>query len=228
VWRCRENPGKTLSPEDGRTVGRVDKADVRRELKDLYAPSSRDFSVVEVPRLPFLMVDGEGDPNTAAAYRDAVEALYSVSYTLKFASKRQLGKDYVVPPLEGLWSAADPLAFSRRAKDEWRWTMLILQPSWISAAMVEEAVAAVTAKKALPALPLLRFEEYEEGRSVQILHIGSYDHEAPTLRRLHQQYMPAHGYDFNGRHHEIYLSDPRRTEAAKLRTVLRQPVRPAR
>ncbi len=203
----------------------MEKIDFRKELKELYAPSNKDFSVVDVPRMSFLMIDGEGNPNTAKSYSDAVEALYAVSYPLKFASKKQLDKDYVVAPLEGLWSAADPSAFGRRAKDEWRWTMMIMQPAWITFGLVEQALAATKAKKNLPALPLLRFGEYDEGQAVQILHIGSYDEEAPTLNRLHQEYMPAHGYDFNGRHHEIYLGDPRKTEASKLKTILRQPVK---
>lgn len=203
----------------------MEKTDFRKELKALYAPTSKGFSVVDIPRLSFLMVDGEGNPNTATSYSDAVEALYSVSYALKFASKKDLGKDYGVAPLEGLWSATDPSAFGRRAKDEWRWTMMIMQPSWITTEMVDKAIEPVQAKKNRPALPLLRFSEYEEGKAVQILHIGSYDAEAPTLHQLHHEYMPAHGYDFNGRHHEIYLGDPRKTEASKLKTILRQPVR---
>jgi hypothetical protein len=203
---------------------KMTKLDFRKQMKELYAPSGKDFSVVDVPRMAFLMVDGNGDPNTAQSYADAVQALYSVSYAVKFASK-QAGRDYVVAPLEGLWSAADPSAFGRGAKNEWCWTMMIMQPAWITADLVEHAVTA-TARKKLSALPLLRFEEYEEGTAVQILHVGAYDDEAPTLNRLHQQYMPAHGYVFNGRHHEIYLSDPRKSEPAKLRTILRQPVKP--
>jgi hypothetical protein len=203
----------------------VEKVDFRRELKEFYAPSSREFAVVEVPPLSFLMVDGEGDPDTAPAYREAVEALYSVSWALKFASREEVGRDHVVPPLEGLWWAEDPSVFGRRVKDEWRWTMMIMQPGWITAEMVAQARAVTAAKKDLPALPLLRFETYAEGRAVQVLHIGSYEDETPVLARLHQEYMPAHGLEFNGRHHEVYLSDPRRTAPAKLRTVLRQPCR---
>lgn len=203
----------------------MEKIDFRREFKDLYAPSSKDFSIVDVPSMRFLMVDGQGDPNSAESYREAVEAVYAVSYVLKFASKKELDKDYVVAPLEGLWSAPDPSAFELRAKDEWQWTMLIVQPSWISVEMVDFAFGAAQAKKDLPALSLLRLEDFAEGQSVQILHIGSYDDEAPTLRRLHTEFMPAHGLTFNGRHHEIYLSDPRKTEAAKLKTILRQPVK---
>jgi len=155
-------------PERAYFLSKMEKIDFRKELKGLYAPSSKDFSVVDVPRMSFLMIDGEGNPNTAKSYSDAVEALYSVSYALKFASKKQLDKDHVVAPLEGLWSAADPSAFGRRAKDEWRWTMMIMQPAWITIEMVEQALAATKAKKNLPALPLLRFEEYDEGQAVQI------------------------------------------------------------
>ncbi len=204
----------------------MEKTDLRKEFRELYAPSSRAFSVVDVPRMSFLMVDGEGDPNTASAYREAVEALYSVSYAIKFAAKRELGRDHVVAPLEGLWSADDPSFFTRRAKDEWHWTMLIMQPPWIPAELVEQARVTTAAKKDLPALPLLRLADYEEGTSVQVLHVGPYDDEAPTLRRLHEEYMPARELEFNGRHHEIYLGDPRRAQPSKLRTVLRQPVRP--
>ncbi|GIG85489.1 GyrI-like domain-containing protein [Plantactinospora endophytica] len=200
------------------------KSDIKRDRKDLYAPRAGRFELVEVPELPYLMVDGEGDPNTSTAYQDAVTALYSVSYAVKFASKRQLGRDYVVAPLEGLWSADDPSVFVTRDKHEWRWTMMVTQPEWITPAMVEEAIELTAAKKQLPALDRLRFERYAEGLSVQVLHVGSYDDEGPVLARLHDEFMPANGLAFNGPHHEIYLSDPRKTEPAKLRTLLRQPV----
>lgn len=182
--------------------------------------------MVDVPEIAYLMIDGTGDPNTATSYRDAVEALYAVSYTLKFASRKHLDRDYVVGPLEGLWSAADPLSFRQRAKDEWQWTMMIVQPDWITGEMVAEATVTTAAKKDLCAIPLLRHERYCEGRSVQILHIGSYDDETTVLARLHDEFMPTHGLTFNGRHHEIYLSDPRKTVPDKLKTILRQPVRP--
>lgn len=199
------------------------KSDIKRDRKDLYAPRPGRFALVDVPELPFLMIDGEGDPNTAQSYQDAFAALYAMSYALKAASKQRLGRDYVVGPLEGLWSADDPAAFVTRAKSTWQWTMMITQPDWITAAMVDEARLAV-ARKQLPAVAQIRFERYAEGLSVQTLHIGSYDEEAAVLERLHHEFMPAHGLTFNGRHHEIYLSDPRRTEPAKLRTILRQPV----
>lgn len=202
----------------------VDKYDVKVARKDLYS-APKDFTRVEVPPLQYLAIDGHGDPNTAPAYAEAIEALYSVSYTVKFASKKTLGRDLVVAPLEGLWRSADLGAFVARDKDAWDWTMMISQPEWITAEMVAAAITTTGAKKALPALGRLALRTLDEGLSVQILHVGSYDDEAPTLERLHQEYLPEHGLTFNGDHHEIYLSDARRTDPAKLKTILRQPVR---
>ncbi|BCJ75354.1 hypothetical protein CS0771_48980 [Catellatospora sp. IY07-71] len=202
----------------------LDKYDIKKAFRELYAPPTRDFAVVDVPELRYLAVDGHGDPNTSAAYGNAVEALYGVAYALKFASKAG-GKDFVVGPLEGLWRADDPSVFLTRDKAAWSWTMLISQPDWITEDMVRAAVAAVAAKKQNPALAEVRLRSLAEGRCVQILHVGSYDDEAPTLARLHERYLPEHGLTFNGDHHEIYLSDPRRTEPAKLKTILRQPVK---
>jgi hypothetical protein len=199
------------------------KFDIRKTLKPLYAPGTT-IEAIDVPPLRYVMVDGAGDPNTAPAYVTAVETLYAVSYGLKFAAKKGLGVDYVVPPLEGLWTADDPAAFVRRDKSAWRWTMMILAPDVVTPALFDEVTAAVRAKRgALPGS--LRLETYAEGPSLQVLHIGAYDDEGPILKRLHEVEMPARGLTFNGPHHEIYLSDPRRTEAAKLKTVLRQPVR---
>ena len=202
------------------------KIDFKKELKHLYNPSRKEFTIVEVPAMAFLMVDGHGDPNTAQAYKDAIEALYAVAYKVKFVSKKTLGKDYVVPPLEGLWWAEDMETFStRRDKSAWDWTMMIMQPEWIAQEMVEGAIQQVAKSKSLPALPKLRLETYDEGLSVQIMHIGSYDDEAPTLARMHDEFIPAHGYVMAGKHHEIYLSDARKVAPEKLRTVLRQPIR---
>ncbi|WP_346773868.1 GyrI-like domain-containing protein [Rhodococcus sp. X156] len=197
--------------------------DVKKELRSLYAPKADGFSVVDVPTLSFLMIDGHGDPNTAAAYRDAVQTLYPLSYAVRAEARRQLEKVHTVAPLEALWSAEDLTAFTRRDKDAWDWTVMIAQPEWITADLVAEATRAA-AEKDLPALELARFEPYPEGRSAQILHVGSYDSEGPTLQRLHQEFLPAQGLRPSGRHHEIYLSDPRKTEPARLRTILRQPV----
>ena len=201
----------------------MEKYDVKKAHKALYAPSSTGFSLVTVPSLQYITVDGHGDPNTAPAYAAAIEALFSVAYTLKFESK-VLGKDFVVAPLEALWSADDLSTFVSRNKDAWQWTAMINQPDWISDEMVAVAVKKVAGKKPNPSLDLLRMITLDEGECVQILHVGSYDDEAPTLELLHESYMPEHQLRFNGRHHEIYLSDARRTEPSKLKTVLRQPV----
>lgn len=188
----------------------MDKTDFKKELKELYKPSSKGFSLIEVPEMQFLQINGYGDPNTAQSYKDAVEALYAVSYKLKFMSKKGLEKDYVVPPLEGLWWADDPADFTERRKDAWFWTMMIMQPQWITSDMVSEAIEVVRKKKELSALPLLQFEPYHEGLVAQILHIGSYNDEAPTLKLLHETFIPENSLIENGKHHEIYLSDPRK------------------
>jgi len=201
------------------------KVDLKRVLKHLYSPAA-GFSMVEVPALQFVMVDGHGDPNTAAEYAQAVEALYAVSYKVKFLSKAQAGQDYVVMPLEGLWWAADMEAFTTaRDKSAWDWTMMILQPEWITREMFEEAAGQVARQKELPALPRLRLETYHEGLSVQVLHVGSYDDEGPVLQRLHGEFLPENRLAPAGKHHEIYVGDPRKVAPEKLKTVLRQPVR---
>lgn len=201
------------------------KIDFKKELKDLYQPSRKDFQVVEVPEMSFFKIDGQGDPNSAPEYSAALEALYAVSYKTKFFSKKN-GQDYVVPPLEGLWWAEDMHAFTTsRDKSQWSWTMMIMVPDWITGEVVDQARQEVAQNKDLPALDKLRWEPYQEGLSVQILHLGSYDDEGPVLARLHHEWMPENSYTFNGLHHEIYLSDPRRVDPDKLKTVLRQPIR---
>lgn len=197
--------------------------DVKKDLKALYAPRQEGFHLVDVPEMAFLMIDGHGDPNTAPAYHQAVEALYAVSYAARAVAKRSLHRVHTVAPLEGLWSAQDLKVFRTRAKSKWDWTMMIAQPDWITSEIVDEALAAAR-KKRRPALDQLRFTRFTEGRSVQILYVGPYDDEAPTLARLHDEWLPEHGLAPVGRHHEVYLSDPRRTEPAALRTILRQPV----
>jgi hypothetical protein len=203
----------------------LSKVDLKVDLKHLYSPPVR-FLLVDVPALQFLMVDGHGDPNTTPEYAQAVEALYAVAYKCKFLSKVQAGQDYVVMPLEGLWWAADMAAFTTaRDKSAWDWTMMILQPAWITREMFEEAARQVGKSKDLPALPRLRMETYHEGLAVQILHVGSYDDEGPVLQRLHGEFLPENGLEPAGKHHEIYLGDPRKVVPEKLKTVLRQPVR---
>ena len=203
----------------------MEKIDFKKTLSKLYSPKNIvEWDVVDVPAMNFLMVDGEGNPNTSTAYRDAVEALYGVSYALKFMSKRELGKDYTVSALEGLWYADDMSIFVKKKKDAYKWTMMIMQPEWIDEAMVRSALVQVEEKKNPAALSKLYFKTYAEGKSAQLLHVGSYEDEAPKLMYLHDTYMPEHGYAFNGHHHEIYLSDPRKVAPEKLRTILRQPV----
>jgi len=203
----------------------VSKVDFKKELKELYFPP-RKYVIVDVPEMQFLMVDGHGDPNVAQEYQDALEALYAVAYKIKFMSKVQLGKDYVVPPLEGLWWAEDMETFTTaRDKSQWDWTMMIMTPGWIDVEMFTSALEAVQKGKNPSALEKVRTESYHEGLSVQIMHIGSYDDEGPTLMKLHQEFLPGNGYKENGKHHEIYLGDPRRVAPEKLKTVLRQPVK---
>jgi hypothetical protein len=202
------------------------KVDFKKQMKELYNPPKGEFSVVDVPSMQYLMVDGHGDPNTEPAYQQAIEALYAVAYKVKFMSKKELDKDYVVPPLEGLWWAEDMESFTtQRDKSHWDWTMMIMAPEWITAEMVQSAIEEVGKKKDLPALARLRMEKLDEGLSVQVMHLGSYDDEGPVLARMHQDFIPNNGYVETGKHHEIYLSDPRKTVVEKLKTVLRQPVK---
>jgi hypothetical protein len=203
----------------------MDKVNFKKELAHLYNPKNTEWQLVRVPTMNFLMVDGKGDPNTAQDYNDAVEALYGAAYSIKLLSRRTLGRDYVVPPLEGLWWADDSAAFTDRDKDKYQWTMMIMQPDWITRARFSRAIESKKTKGNLPALSKVRFEPYAEGRALQLLHIGSYDDEAPKLKQLHNEYLPEHDLTFNGHHHEIYLSDPRKTPPAQLKTILRQPVK---
>ena len=202
----------------------LEKLDLKKAYRDLFHAPTSDFVEVRVPTMRFVKVDGAGDPNRAPGYRTAVEWLYSVSYAMKFASKRELERDYVVPPLEALWWSDDPESFLRREKDRWQWTVMIMAPDFVTESLFDEAVAKTLARRD-DRPSSLRFEAYDEGRSLQILHVGSYDDEGPVLKRLHDEVMPGLGLTFGGAHHEIYLSDPRRVEPAKLKTILRQPVR---
>jgi hypothetical protein len=202
--------------------------DLRKQFKHLYQPSAKKFSIVDVPPLNFLMIDGTGNPNTSQDYRDALEALYGLSYTLKFGVK--LGKygkkkcDYPVMALEGLWWMDDMREFSEARKDEWKWTMMMMQPDIITPDQVELARADLIKKKSPVAAPQIRFESYHEGLSAQIMYFGPYADEGPTIQRLHE-FIVESGHQLRGKHHEIYLSDPRRTAPEKLKTVIRQPLK---
>lgn len=198
------------------------KVDFKKTLKHLYNPSNKEFTIVDVPAMNFLMVDGRGNPNTSPDYQAALEALYGMSYGLRFALKAQ-GFEYVVSPLEGLWWTDDMSDFSDRDKENWNWTMMIMQPEWVTPELVEAARSDLAKKKNLVALPELRFESYHEGLSVQIQYLGSYDEEHPTIMEMHA-FAQEQGYILRGKHHEIYLSDPRRTAPEKLKTILRQPI----
>ena len=203
-----------------------EKFDHKTAFPLLYKTGRKDWTEVFVPSLRFLAFEGHGDPNVVPEYKLAVESLYSVAYTLKFALKKR-GQDFVVAPLEGLWSAADPRSFVQRRKDDWDWTMLIGVPPFVTDADIAAASEAAAVKKPELPLGLVHTVERREGRSLQILHLGSYDDEAPALARLHDEVMPSLKVTFNGLHHEIYLGDPRRSAPEKLKTILRQPIKDA-
>lgn len=200
--------------------------DVKRDLHHCYAPKNRGWELVDVPEQQFIGADGYGDPNISDDYGRAVEALYAVAYTIKFASKRDTGTDFVVAPLEGLWWADNPEVFVTREKASWQWTMLICQPEWVTAGAIEAAKDIALSKKGNPAIATVRHLVLNEGTSAQVLHRGPYDDEGPILATLHNEYLRDNNLQMAGPHHEIYLSDPRRTDPAQLKTILRQPVRP--
>jgi hypothetical protein len=200
----------------------VGKIDLKSELRALYKPSAKDVVEIDVPAFNFLMVDGEGNPNTSEEYKDAVEALYSVSYTIKFALKREEALDYVVMPLEGLWWADDLTSFNRDEKDCWKWTMMIMQAPEVSEQVVQTAIASVQAKKGLPGLKKIRFTQFKEGRCAQTMHIGPFSAEGPTIQRVHD--FIASRSALRGKHHEIYLSDIRKAAPEKWKTIIRQPM----
>lgn len=200
------------------------KIDYKKKLKHLYAPSARNVEIVKVPQMNFLMVDGQGNPNTAISFTDAIEALFPLAYTLKFMVKKgKTAIDYGVPPLEALWWSDDMSSFSTGNKDAWKWTVMIMQPEFITRTMVEEATKEVTTKKKPVSLPLVRFEAFEEGKAAQILHVGRFSEEGPTIEKVHS-FIEHSGSSMTGKHHEIYLSDIRRAAPEKWKTIVRQPM----
>ena len=204
------------------------KIDLKKELKYLYAPSAKKVEIVDVPRFNFVMIDGKiepGDtPETSQEYQEAIGALYGASYTLKFMSKsREINPiDYVVMALEGLWWT-DSGEFDFQKKEAWKWTMMIMQPEHITEEMYQEALRQLEEKKETPALSKIRFESFHEGLCMQIMHIGPYAEEPRTIERM-RAYAQENGYNLCGKHHEIYLGDPRRAKPERLRTILRHPV----
>jgi hypothetical protein len=197
------------------------KLDLKKDLHDLY-DAPREPVMVTVPPMNFLMVDGEGDPKTSTAYMESIEVLYGLSFTLKFMLKKADGTDYGVLPLEGLWWSEDMSSFILDARGKWKWTSMIMQPPMVTAELVERAMAELKRKKDPPALPKVRFERYDEGLCAQVMHIGPYSEERPTVERLHT-FIEAQGYELRGKHHEIYLGDPRKAKPEKLKTIIRQP-----
>ena len=200
------------------------KIDYKKVLKNLYRPLVKTVETKDVPKMIFFMVDGKGDPNTAQNFQDAIEVLYPLSYTLKFMVKKGvIGIDYGVLPLEGLWWADDMSSFTMGKKDEWKWTLMIMQPEIVTKKMVQEAIEQVKVKKNPVSLPLVRFESFSEGKAAQIMHIGPFSEEGPTIEKVHS-FIEDNGSQLTGKHHEIYLSDIRRSAPEKWKTIIRQPM----
>lgn len=210
----------------------MEKTDFKKVDKEFYGGKVGRFDVVTLPKMNFLTINGEGDPNTSSEYAKSVAALYNLSYALKGHSKKFLDRDHVVPPLEGLWWADDMEVFASRDKGKWKWRMMIRQPDWVNdderAGILDQVIAKNAKKKEPPTdeetLRRVEFRQFTEGLCVQILHVGSYDDETPVLAKMHQIFIPDNGFAMRGSHHEIYLSDPRKVAPDKLKTVLRQPV----
>ena len=200
------------------------KLDYKKKLKHLYKPSAQAVAIVDVPEMLFLMIDGQGDPNTSQAFSDAVETLYTVSYALKFMIKKsELGIDYGVMPLEGLWWVEDMSLFDVTKKEDWNWTAMIMQPEHVTKDLFAEACEQVRKRKDPAALPLLRLQTFHEGKAAQTLHMGPFSEEGPTIQRVHD-FIRDSGSTPSGKHHEIYLSDTRRAAPEKWKTVIRQPM----
>lgn len=201
----------------------MSKVDLKKDLGQLYKPSAKNVVEIDVPAFRFLMVDGAGDPNTSEEYAQAVEALFSVSYTAKFmVRKGPQALDYSVMPLEGLWWADDMSVFTANDRASWKWTMMIMQPGFVADDVIASAITAARSRKRLPALGRLRLEEFAEGRCAQILHVGPFSEEGPTIERLHQFIAARSG--LAGKHHEIYLNDIRRADPKNWKTIIRQPM----
>jgi hypothetical protein len=206
----------------------MQKIDFKKRLKELYSAPAKAPVIVTVPRMNFIMIDGSGDPNTSAEFAQAVEALFATAYSLKFMIKKgPPAVDYGVLPLEGIWWAEDLNAFTEGNRESWKWTLMIMQPEYVTPELFEQALQQVEKKKDLPALARTRFEAFEEGLSAQILHVGPFSEEGPTIERLHR-FIQDNGYVLRGRHREIYLSDIRRAAPEKLKTIIRQPIDPRR
>lgn len=203
----------------------MDTIDYKKKLSEFYQAKIDKPAVVQVPSMSFIMIDGRGDPNTSQEYIDAIQTLYPVAYTIKFTCKNKYGKDFGVMPLEGLWWTENIADFSAEDKSNWLWTAMIMQPDVVTEDIYDQAVQQVREKKPTKFLDKLRFASYDEGRAAQVMYVGPYSDEGPTIQELHK-FIKAQGGtldDSNKHHHEIYLGDPRRTDPSKLKTIIRQP-----
>ena len=199
------------------------KIDFKKELKQFYKPSAKQVEIVDVPKMYFLVIDGEGGPG-AQSFGEAIEALYGLSYTLKFMIKKgEQQVDYGVLPLEGLWWVDDMSQFSVDDKESWKWTLLIMQPEYVTTELVERAKEQLKEKKDPVALSKIRYEAFEEGQAAQIMHIGPFSEEGPTVQKVHS-FIEASQGELTGKHHEIYLSDIRKAAPEKWKTIVRQPM----
>jgi hypothetical protein len=202
----------------------VEKIDLKKQLKAFYNPPTKEPVFVDVPVFNYLMVDGHGLPDGPNAVA-AIEALYNVAYTLKFTVKKEKAIDYGVMALEGLWWSNDMNDFLMGNKSNWHWTYIIMQPDFITRQMVETAIDDVRRKKKPAAIDKVKFGHLAEGRAAQIMHIGPYSAEGPNIEKVHRLIRDS-GHTFDGlkqKHHEIYMSDPRRAAPEKLKTIIRQP-----
>ena len=206
--------------------------DFKKTEKELYMPKTTP-SIVDVPEMTFIMVDGSGNPNTSEEYKNALEILYGLSYGIKMSKKSGTQPEgyfeYVVAPLEGLWWYKDGGVITDISdKDSFCWTSMIRQPDFVTAEAVDLAKFALSKKKPGLDLSIARLEKFTEGLCAQIMHIGSYDNE-PVTTAILEKHIEESGYrtDFTAarRHHEIYLGDPRKTAPEKLKTVIRYPIR---
>ena len=197
------------------------KLDLKRDFKKYYNPSPHTPEIVDVPRFQFLMIDGMGMDFENGDSQSAIGALFSVSYKVKFLAKKTLGLDYVVMPLEGLWWADDLNDFVNGNRDKWCWTYMVMQPEFVTADLVGAAIDDVTKSKDLKAARQLRLEDYQEGLSAQIMHIGPFADEHPNILKIHQLIEDNNGKKTQ-KHHEIYLSDFRKVAPEKMKTILRQ------
>ena len=209
----------------------MEKLDLKKELKHLYTPSAKTVAIVDVPRFNFLMIDGAIEPGmapgTSPLFQENLGALYGAAYTLKFMVKKRKENpvDYPVMGLEGLWWVEDG-HFDINVKDNWFYTVMILQPDLVTADMFAEALAQLRRKKGdRPAFARLRLEAFTEGLCMQVMHIGPYADEPATVARM-DTFAAENGYAKTGKHHEIYLGDPMKTDQSKLKTILRHPIQP--